>query len=430
MEKELRILMLEDSSADAELEEYELKRSGLVFTLKVVDTKETFREALEEFSPDLILADYDLPTFDGLNALELAKGKCPDVPFILVTGRVGEEFAIETLKKGATDYVMKNNLKRLVPVINRALEEAKMQEERKLTAEAIKRNASQWQKTFDSIKNLIMLLDKDFKIIRANIATRDFLGMPFDKIIGQYCFNLMHGTDEPLPECPLAKLKKSQSHEESVIFLENRNIWVSVLIDPIFNEKGELIQAVHIIEDITERKKAEESIRESVKLYGLLAENTYDMITRHLPDGTYLYVSPSCQTLFGYEPKELIGTKAFDQIHPEDVKRVIAITQEAVRTGGAQVAKYRHVRKDGQYIWVETIGKVIKNKETGAIEDIVCVVRDITEHKKAEEDLENKVSHIENLNKMFTGKEIQMIELKKEVNSLLEQLGQPKKYMR
>lgn len=136
-----------------------------------------------------------------------------------------------------------------------------------------------------------------------------------------------------------------------------------------------------------ERKRVEEALQRSEKLYRLLAENTNDMITRHLPDSTYLYVSSACRILFGYEPEELIGTKAFDQMHPEDVKRVIAITQEAVRTGSSRMGQYRHLRKDGQYVWVETVGKVIKNKETGDIEDIICVVRDITERKRAEEAL-------------------------------------------
>ena len=264
MDKGLRILIIEDVPADAELEEHELRKAGLVFTSKVVATREAFLKALEEFLPNLILSDYKLPSFDGIAALRIAQEKYPDVPFILVTGELGEEVAIETLKKGATDYVLKGNLKRLVPSVNRALQEA---------------------------------------------------------------------------------------------------------------------------EEITERKRLRKVLQESEKLYRLLAENTNDMITRHLPDGKYLYVSPACRTLFGYEPEELIGTNAFEQMHPEDVKRIITITQEAVRTGGSNVAQYRHRTKDGQYIWVETVGKIVKNKITGDIEDIICVVRDITDRKQAENEI-------------------------------------------
>jgi|WetSurSiteA1Bulk_404760.scaffolds.fasta_scaffold08304_2 PAS domain S-box-containing protein len=133
------------------------------------------------------------------------------------------------------------------------------------------------------------------------------------------------------------------------------------------------------------RTQTEKTMRESEKLYRFLTENTSDVITRHLPDSTYLYISPACRTLFGYTPEELLGTKAFALIHPEDVERVITISQEVVKTGELRREQYRHLKKDGQYIWVETVGKVIKNELTGNIEDIICVVRDITERKRIEE---------------------------------------------
>ena len=267
MNERLRILILEDNPADAELIEHELREAGVVFISNRVETKEAFAKELDAFYPDIILSDYSLPSFDGLSALAIAQEKYPAIPFILVSGVMGEEFATESLKKGATDYVLKSNLSRLIPVINRALREAQ--------------------------------------------------------------------------------------------------------------ERSRL-------------KEVEKSLQENEKLYRLLADNTPDMITRHLPDSTYIYVSPACRALFGYDPEELMGTKAFAQIHPEDVKRVIAITQEAVRTGQPNMGRYRHRKKDGRYIWVETTGRVIKNRLTGDVEDIICVVRDITDRKKTEEALEEE----------------------------------------
>ncbi len=130
-EPELRILILEDLAADIELLRHELRRSRLAFTTECVDTEEGFILALTEFNPDLILADYSLPTFDGLSALALAQKTLPDVPFIFVSGTLGEETAIETLKRGATDYVLKQRLQRLVPSVKRALREAQEHKERK-----------------------------------------------------------------------------------------------------------------------------------------------------------------------------------------------------------------------------------------------------------------------------------------------------------
>ncbi len=123
MEKKLRILQLEDVAADAELVLRELKKADVEFSAKCVETKKAFVEGLENFKPDLILADYALPSFDGLTALSIAQKQCPDVPYIFVSGAIGEELAIETLKKGATDYVLKDRLSRLVPSIRRACRE-------------------------------------------------------------------------------------------------------------------------------------------------------------------------------------------------------------------------------------------------------------------------------------------------------------------
>ena len=131
MDKELRILILDDVGADAELEEYALLDAGLVFTSKVVDQEADFVKALDEFLPDIILSDYDLPTFNGLEALEIAKGKVSGCAFYTGYREGREEFAIETLKKGVTDYVMKGNIERLVPSINRALEETSLIKDRK-----------------------------------------------------------------------------------------------------------------------------------------------------------------------------------------------------------------------------------------------------------------------------------------------------------
>jgi CheY-like chemotaxis protein len=111
----LRILLLEDNSTDAELIQELLKTDGLFFEITRVQTRLEFEAALSNVAIDLILADYQLPSFDGLSALKLAQGTRPDLPFIFVSGTLGEEVAIEALKIGATDYVLKTSLSRLVP---------------------------------------------------------------------------------------------------------------------------------------------------------------------------------------------------------------------------------------------------------------------------------------------------------------------------
>jgi len=123
MDRDIRILILEDSDADAELMEREVRKAGLAFTSRRTDSHDSFLSQIKEFSPDIILADYNLPAFDGISALAIAKRECPDVPFIFVSGAIGEELAIDTLRSGAKDYVLKDKLSKLAPAVNRALAE-------------------------------------------------------------------------------------------------------------------------------------------------------------------------------------------------------------------------------------------------------------------------------------------------------------------
>jgi two-component system, NarL family, sensor histidine kinase UhpB len=138
VKKDIRILMLEDDAADAELTKFALRKGGLHFALVRVDSKDDYVKQLEDQPPHLILSDYSLPGFNGHDALHLALEKAPEVPFIFVTGTMGEEVAIETLKSGATDYVLKTRLSRLMPAVNRALREADQRAEHRRAADQLR----------------------------------------------------------------------------------------------------------------------------------------------------------------------------------------------------------------------------------------------------------------------------------------------------
>ena len=128
----LRILLLEDVAMDAEIVEYELRKANIAFETLRVDTGEAFEASLGTFQPDLILSDYTLPRFDGMAALEQARRWAPSIPFIIVTGSINEETAVRCMKAGATDYLLKNNLARIGPAIESALERESAKGERRL----------------------------------------------------------------------------------------------------------------------------------------------------------------------------------------------------------------------------------------------------------------------------------------------------------
>jgi two-component system, NarL family, sensor histidine kinase UhpB len=132
MKKQIHILMVEDNDADANLAQHTLRAGGVHFSLARVQMEPDYIRELDRNPPDVILSDYSMPGFDGYAALNIAKKKRPEIPFIFVTGTMGEEVAIETLKNGAIDYVLKTRLTRLVPAVNRALREAQERQDRLL----------------------------------------------------------------------------------------------------------------------------------------------------------------------------------------------------------------------------------------------------------------------------------------------------------
>jgi len=145
-------------------------------------------------------------------------------------------------------------------------------------------------------------------------------------------------------------------------------------------------EVVIVTDDVTERERAQAALRESEAGYRLLAENATDMIARHAPDGSALYVSPACRALLGCEPDELIGRTPFDVAHPDDLPALRRALEQIMGPEGIGVTTYRCRRKDGAYVWLETVARAIRDPACGVIRELISVARDVTERKRAEEE--------------------------------------------
>ncbi|MDD5388464.1 MAG: PAS domain S-box protein [Gallionellaceae bacterium] len=179
MSDPLHLLLLEDSPTDAELNERTLRKAGIAFTALRVETLTAFTAALEEFKPDLILADYQLPGFDGLQALAIVREFSPETPFIFVTGAMGEERAVETIQQGAIDYILKDRLTRLPSAVQRALAEKTLRAQRH-EAEALMRNAT------DSIRDAFIVIEgKQGTITTWNPAAETLFGYRREEVLGK-----------------------------------------------------------------------------------------------------------------------------------------------------------------------------------------------------------------------------------------------------
>jgi PAS domain S-box-containing protein len=269
----LRVLVLEDISADAELMIHELRQSGFDPDWERVETGEQY---LAHLRPDLdvILADYTLPRFDAVEALRLLRKRKLDVPFIVVTGTIEEEAAVACLRQGADDYLIKDRLARLGPAVEQALEAQRLRGERRAAEREARVSARQWQATFDAISAPVFLLDAGGRIARCNEAAEEFAGERFSDgmasipLVGRSCCEIVHGASSPIDGCPYQRALESQRREAQIWQRGDR--WFRAIVDPMLDGEGYLIGFVYVLEEITERKRTEQALRRRNRELSLL----------------------------------------------------------------------------------------------------------------------------------------------------------------
>jgi two-component system cell cycle sensor histidine kinase/response regulator CckA len=268
----LSILQLEDNTLDAELASTLLDRSGLLLEMHRVETREDFSCALDTRRFDLILADFHLPQFNGLEALALARDKAPEVPFIFVSGMLGEEVAIDSLKTGATDYVLKMRMERLVPAVNRALAESRERAARRRFEAALAETENRFRKMADSAPVMIWTAGKDQAWDYCNKPWRDFTGLTLQQSCGSGWIAPIHSEDS----FRVVEAWRGAFAEHRDFTMEFRLLrrdgeyrWVASRAVPRFDEGGGFAGFVGSYTDITDFKVTEERLRHTAKLESL-----------------------------------------------------------------------------------------------------------------------------------------------------------------
>jgi PAS domain S-box-containing protein len=393
MQKPLRILSIEDDPNDTRLIRDLLEAEGIVCEIMRVDTLPALVDSVEQGRIDLILADYTLPSFDGISALQFAMTACPEVPFIFVSGTLGEEVAIEALKIGATDYILKTRLSRLVPSVLRALREATQRAERKRVEESLRQSqtylaeAQRLSRTGsfglnDSSKE-IYWTEETYKIFEYDQAVTPTLELAFRRI---------HPEDRDRVQQTLDRASETRENldfEHRLLMPDGSVKYLHVLARALETDSGGL-EFVGAVTDVTAAKRAEETLRESEAYLAEAQRLSHMGSWAFIPDtGKIRYWSDECNRVLGFDPQrgEPRFETFFEHIQPDDQAKVVGIRDRVGADKAEFELKYRIVHPRGEIRDIHLVGHPVLSP-SGDLVEYVGTLMDITERKRAEEERE------------------------------------------
>jgi PAS domain S-box-containing protein/putative nucleotidyltransferase with HDIG domain len=393
MSEPVRILIIEDIASDFDLAQREIRKAVSECVFQRVQTRDDFLRALETFQPDLILSDYQMPAFDGLTALKLAQDRAKLTPFIIWTGTMGEDNAVEMMRTGAVNYILKENIKRLGPAVAHALEERRLLLEHKQAEETIHNNEKRFRALIENGRDNISLLAVDGTLLWESPATVRGLGYAQDEFVGHNMFELMHPDDLEWTSELYAKLLQEPGSRQDGVFRLRHNDgswrWNEATVTNMLNEPG--VNAIVVnYRDITERKQAEDALRESQIKYKNLVETTHDLIWSVDAEGRITFLNRAAKEIYGYEPEELIGHSFFELMDPQYYHRDLKKFKETVAQADEFKEREMHVlHRDGRQIILSSNSLVLHDAD-GNVVNITGSSHDITERKQTEEMLEKE----------------------------------------
>ncbi len=272
-------------------------------------------------------------------------------------------------------------IQRLKAFLRRLLQDDREASVRRESELASHLAAREWQATFDAVNDAIWLLDKDFRILRCNKATKSILGKAPEEIVGRHCWEIVHGTQVPLEECPAPRMAKSLQRETITLEMAGRSYQVAV--DPILDEQGRLTGIVHTLSDVTSRKLAERETTAWRQRYELVAAAAHMAVYDCCSETGEIHWGGGITPMLGYTPEQMGGgfQQWVDLIHPEDRTRVLELLAEAERNLATFDAEYRFRHQDGHYVLLHDRGYPLYHEGVFA-RRFVGVMEDVTENRK------------------------------------------------
>jgi diguanylate cyclase (GGDEF)-like protein/PAS domain S-box-containing protein len=390
----LRIVMVEDVESDAEITERELKRAGLSVDFRRVETEEELVREISDFRPDVVLSDFALPKFDGLSALSVVRRLDPDVPFVFVSGTIGEETAVRSLRSGATDYVLKTNLNRLPSAVQRAVQESCERAALRAAEAQVQRSERIFRSFMENLPGLAFIKDAEGRFTFVNRVAEWALGWPHDRILGARIEDLFNGPAAVAAFGSDSEVLRTSAAVHAIQTLPTPaglRHWMMVKF-PLHRDAEGDAAIGGIAMDLTERLETEEALR----LRDRAVEASVDpvlIVSATDPEMPLIYVNAAFERVTGYRRDEVLGRncrllQSSDREQPELDKIRRAISEE--RDGQALLRNYR---KNGSLFWNMLYVTPVRDPRSGAVTHFVGVQHDITELKRYQDELEHQANY-------------------------------------
>jgi PAS domain S-box-containing protein len=352
MNNQPHILIVEDKLSDFELAQRAISESLKNCMFQRVETQKDFLTALETFQPDVILSDYTLPKFDGLKALQLCLEQTPLIPFIIWTGSTREDTAVECMKSGASDYIIKDHIKRLGPAIARALDDRNSLLARKQAEDAVLAQEKRFRALVDNNIDNISIISEDGTLLWENPTAKRTLGYAQDKFVGRNIFELMHPEDILWVQNKFYELlEKNKAHETGIFRLLHQDgtwRWIEAVATNLLNEPS--VRGIVVnYHDITERRQSEIELREKNNDLALIntindvvikGKSLEGIMMSFAEEAKHLFSCSRC-SLYTLDPDGLSATMQYNLLYPDIGKKIeqligytIPLSQITIRAGG------------------------------------------------------------------------------------------------
>ncbi len=377
MSKTLRLLLVEDSNNDAILILRELNKQGYMLVCERVENAASMETALNKQEWDIVISDYVLPSFSGLDALKLLKERNLDLPCIITSGRIDDETAVAAMKAGAKDYIMKDNLKRMGPAVERELAEAQVRRKRRIAEEALRQNEIKLDLILEQMPCILWTTDTSLVITSLLGAGLTAMNVKPKRLIGKPLSEYFQITDK---NNTILLAHRTVLKGVPISFeWENHDKFYYSYVEPLQNTDGTIIGVIGLAFDITERKISEETHRRLASI----VESSNDAIIGETLDGIISSWNKGAEKIYGYSEKEVLG-KSNSILIAQDTGNDTPLILYKIRHD-EKVTNYETmcVRKDGKRINVSLTASPVKN-ELGEIVGASTIARDITEQKSME----------------------------------------------